>query len=82
MESIGLWSNIITMNTYCTKCKMKIDAYYPSKCVICGDIFCLKCLKHCENCKKDYCKKCIKLYKFKKTICATCYQPKNKCVIC
>lgn len=82
MEYRGIWSNIITINTCCTKCNTQINSYYPSKCVICGDIFCSKCLKCCESCKSNYCKKCSKLYKFKKTICASCYQPKNKCVIC
>ena len=82
MEYTSIWSYVITNDTYCNNCDAKINTYYPSKCIICGNIFCSKCLKRCDVCKKDYCKKCKKLYKFKKTICATCYQPKNKCVIC
>jgi len=81
MEYTGIWSNVITINTYCTKCRTKIDTYYPNRCISCNDIFCSKCLKRCEICKNNYCKKCQKLYKFKKTVCATCHQSKNKCII-
>lgn len=82
MEYIGIWSNIIKTDIYCSKCGAKINTYYPSKCIICEKIFCSKCLKRCCMCKNNYCRKCVKLYKFKKGTCYTCYQPKQHCILC
>ena len=82
MQYTGIWSNVISVDVCCSKCKSKINTYYPNKCVVCRDVFCYKCLKKCNICKSDYCKKCRKLYRFKNGTCNACYQPNSKCIIC
>lgn len=82
MVYTGIWSNIITVDVYCSKCKSVINNYHPNKCVVCANTFCFNCLKRCIICRNDYCKKCSKLYKFKKNVCRTCGPQENKCNIC
>lgn len=82
MEYNGIWSNITNNIIYCRKCRKSIETYQPNYCVVCGEKFCIKCLKRCNICKNYYCKKCNKMYNIKKGVCATCrIRNDNKCII-